>query len=60
MTYDPRSRGAEAYREVARELLMRNGLKPRDNAKQPGVQGGDEAPIQAGAGKSAKKKVWPF
>ena len=26
VTYDPRSRGAEAYREVARELLQRNGL----------------------------------
>ena len=26
VTYDPRSRGAEAYRELARELLKRNGL----------------------------------
>ena len=26
VTYDPKSRGAEAYREVARELLKRNGL----------------------------------
>ncbi len=26
VTYDPRSRGAEAYREVARELLKRNGF----------------------------------
>ncbi len=29
VTYDPRSRGAEAYREVARELLKRNGFTPR-------------------------------
>ncbi len=27
VTYDPRSRGAEAYREVARELIKRNGLR---------------------------------
>ena len=26
VTYDPRSRGAEAYRELARELLARNGM----------------------------------
>ncbi len=26
VTYDPKSRGAEAYREVARDLLKRNGL----------------------------------
>lgn len=26
--YDPRSRGAEAYKELAAELLARNGLKP--------------------------------
>ncbi len=26
VTYDPRSRGAEAYRELARELLERNGF----------------------------------
>ena len=29
VTYDPRSRGAEAYRELARELLKRNGLKAK-------------------------------
>ena len=29
VTYDPRSRGAEAYREFALELLQRNGVKPR-------------------------------
>ena len=26
--YDPRSRGAEAYRDLAAEILARNGLKP--------------------------------
>lgn len=27
VTYDPRSRGAEAYRELTREILERNGVK---------------------------------
>ena len=33
VTYDPRSRGAEAYREVARELLQRNGFGPKQGQK---------------------------
>ena len=28
VTYDPRSRGAEAYRELTREFMAQNGLKP--------------------------------
>ena len=28
VTYDPRSRGAEAYRELTRELLVNNGYRP--------------------------------
>ena len=28
VTYDPRSRGAEAYREFTRELLLQNGFRP--------------------------------
>lgn len=35
VTYDPRSRGAEAYRELARELLQRNGLKPAKRSSWP-------------------------
>ncbi len=33
VTYDPRSRGAEAYRELTRELLARNGIKPHPRAR---------------------------
>ena len=29
VTYDPKSRGAEAYRELTRELLAKNGFKAR-------------------------------
>ena len=32
VTYDPRSRGAEAYRTLARELLQRNGLAVHSEA----------------------------
>ncbi len=28
VTYDPRSRGAEAYRQLTRELMLANGYKP--------------------------------
>jgi chromosome partitioning protein len=57
VTYDPRSRGAEAYREIAVELLRRNGLKPKPvSAPKTAV-----ATASPGAGtKAAKKKVWPF
>ena len=34
VTYDPRSRGAEAYRELTRELLASNGLKPRKEPRR--------------------------
>jgi chromosome partitioning protein len=33
-TYDARSRGAEAYRELARELLERNGYTPQEATHQ--------------------------
>ncbi len=32
--YDPRSRGAEAYRELAFEVLKRNGLKAKDEVRR--------------------------
>ena len=36
--YDARSRGAEAYRDLAREILERNGFKPTASAtKGPGM-----------------------
>ncbi len=31
--YDPRSRGAEAYGELAEEILLRNGMSPRAKRK---------------------------
>ena len=34
LLYDPRSRGAEAYRELALELMKRNGIKSRRKAEE--------------------------
>ncbi len=51
--YDPRSRGAEAYRNLALELLERNGMKP---AKKPGPA--PTFPVLESMGES--KGIWPF
>jgi chromosome partitioning protein len=34
LLYDPRSRGAEAYRELALEIMKRNGIKSRKKPEQ--------------------------
>ena len=59
VTYDPRSRGAEAYREVAVELLKRNGLKPKPAAskEKPPVQ---DEPLKDTVKAAKRKRVWPF
>jgi chromosome partitioning protein len=50
--YDPRSRGAEAYMELAREILLRNKIEsPRELARAA-------ANRQAKAG--AKVRFWPY
>ena len=51
--YDPRSRGAEAYRNLALELLERNGMKlPKKPAPKPSF------PVLESMGES--KGIWPF
>jgi chromosome partitioning protein len=55
--YDPRSRGAEAYYDLAREFLQRNGIrvpKRRMNPESPAPQ----LSTLAAAGES--KGIWPF
>ncbi len=51
--YDPRSRGAEAYRNLALELLERNGIKI---AKKPGPK--PSFAVLESIGES--KGIWPF
>lgn len=63
VTYDPRSRGAEAYRELTRELLARYGLEPRTQA-EAAKPSGATAPVPSFATLEAqgarKKRFWPF
>jgi chromosome partitioning protein len=51
--YDPRSKGAEAYRNLALELLERNGIKvPKKQGPKPSF------PVLEGIGEA--KGIWPF
>lgn len=53
--YDPRSRGTEAYFEMAGEFLARNGLEsPRGAARKQA--GGQERPAKA----AATVRFWPY
>ena len=67
VVYDPRSRGAEAYFDLAHELLQRNGhaiTMPRPRKKLivdpiPSTRGGeDDAAYDDEPAK--KKRIWPF
>ncbi|MDQ2925421.1 MAG: ParA family protein [Acidobacteriota bacterium] len=56
--YDPRSRGAEAYHDLALELLARNGMtSPTPRARQPIPP--PRFLSSSGEGSSSKRK-WPF
>ena len=50
VTYDPKSRGAEAYRELTRELLKQNGFKHRRSA----------SPVTGSDTESTKRRGWPL
>ena len=51
--YDPRSRGAEAYKELAEELLKRNGMQSPAAVKRASEKKTDPAP-------KAKLRFWPY
>lgn len=53
--YDPRSRGAEAYRELGLELVRKYGLKPKPKQRpKPNF-----ATLES-IGESKKRRIWPF
>lgn len=67
ISYDPRSRGAEAYNSLAAELLERNGIPAPERKPVPDKKLiVDEIPpereiLPTLAGQSGKKKgLWPF
>jgi chromosome partitioning protein len=55
--YDPRSRGAEAYYDLARELLQRNGIRVPKRRQNPESSAPQLNTLEA-AGES--KGIWPF
>jgi chromosome partitioning protein len=68
VVYDPRSRGAEAYFDLAHELLQRNGrisrqaARPRkrlivDSIPPPHAMGGERSHEEEAP---KKKRLWPF
>jgi chromosome partitioning protein len=54
MLYDPKSRGAEAYRDLALELLARNGIET------PGAQARKEAAPTERPKPEIKVRFWPY
>jgi chromosome partitioning protein len=61
LLYDPRSRGAEAYQELAAELLRRHGIKSKP--PQPRRLVVDDIPPAANRpiiSTPKSRKVWPF
>jgi chromosome partitioning protein len=66
VTYDPRSRGAEAYRELSVELLGRYGMRPKSAELKPRKRLIlDDIPVPKPfatleAQQSKKKRFWPF
>jgi chromosome partitioning protein len=60
LLYDPRSKGAEAYQDLATELLKRHGVEVSKPAKKlivDDIPSGTERPIIS---TPKKAKVWPF
>ena len=52
--YDPRSRGSEAYRNLALELMTRNGVKPIPKKQTP------EPSLSMLENYAEPKGIWPF
>ncbi len=53
--YDPRSRGAEAYAELAREILERNQLQPKPTSRKDNANPAAVAGATAAASSEAQK-----
>jgi len=62
VVYDPRSRGAEAYFELATELLRRNGRKAPTPRRKPLIVDPIPPPREIVPEEAPKKKsrIWPF
>jgi chromosome partitioning protein len=56
--YDPRSRGAEAYRELALEILSRNKIESPEQKKREAAKAEEEK--QEKAKPERKVRFWPY
>ncbi len=59
VTYDPRSRGAEAYRELAREILQWNGIRIQSKKQSTAMSGFSDKKAEPQLRKSVSRG-WPF
>jgi chromosome partitioning protein len=58
LLYDPRSRGAEAYRELGAELLTRNGYAPKP--RKPAASDVPTSSFSTLEAAGESKGIWPF
>jgi chromosome partitioning protein len=58
LLYDPRSRGSEAYRDLAIELMQRNGYPPKPKKMPAETPSGSSFSTLEAAGEP--KRFWPF
>jgi chromosome partitioning protein len=59
--YDPRSRGTEAYFELAGEYLARNRMEsPRSLERKAVAMANEQQPGQQRAPARAKVRFWPY
>jgi chromosome partitioning protein len=60
MVYDPKSKGAEAYQELAAELLKRHGVATKKQAKKLILDEIPPVPDRPIISTPKSRKVWPF
>lgn len=60
MVYDPKSKGAEAYQELAVELLKRHGIEAKKPAKKLILDEMPPVPERPIITTPKSKRVWPF
>jgi chromosome partitioning protein len=58
--YDPRSRGTEAYFELATEYLNRNGIESPRSAERKAAAAADLASAPPRTGPRVKVRFWPY
>ena len=58
--YDPRSRGAEAYRELALEILTRNKIESPEQKKRQAAATAAASSLKSFTNPEKKSRFWPY